>query len=100
MADRGGPDDSASRRPRAAAASAKLARWLAASSVSAALQPALAVSLSGAGIAGGGHRAYDGAVFHAAAFPGRGLGYSQHALRSEERRVGKETRGAEYRVTW
>src|SRR5258707_44968 len=81
MANRGGPDHAPSGRPWAGAASAKLARRLAPSSVSAALQPALAVSLSGARIADRGHRLDDGAVLRAAAFPGRGAGYSQHALR-------------------
>src|SRR2546426_662407 len=80
MANRGSADHAPSGRPRAAAASAKLARRLAASAVSAALQPALAVPLSGARIAGGGHRAYDDAVFHAAASPRRRAGYSQHAV--------------------
>src|SRR6267143_4063658 len=81
MAHRGSPDCAPSGRPRAAAASAKLARRLAASSVSAALQPALAVSLSRARIAGCGHRLDDGAVFRPAAFPGSRARYSQHALR-------------------
>src|SRR5258708_8424086 len=81
MADRGSPDYAPSGRPRAAAASAELARRLAASSVSAALQPALAVSLSGASIARLGQRLDHGAVFHAGALSGRRAGYSQHALR-------------------
>src|SRR3989454_5275422 len=81
MANRGSPDHSVSRRPRSAAAFAKLARRLAASSLSAALQPALAVSLSRVRIAWLGHRLDHGAAFHARALPGRRAGYSQHAVR-------------------
>src|SRR5205807_9273868 len=81
MANRGSPDYAPSGRPRAAAASAKLARRLAASSLFAALQPALAVSLSRARIAGCGHRLDDGAVFHARALLGRRARYSEHAVR-------------------